>query len=75
MVPAMLDNHLQEALCNLLGAVNAVHHVSDPERDSDLGSDLGSDSDTESEPENEDRDMVVEDIQHFFILIAEKTFR
>ena len=56
MVPVMLENALQETLCNTVVAVNA----SVPQL-SDLGAD--------------ERQFLMEDLQHFFAIIAECTFR
>ena len=56
MMQTMLDNGLQETLCNVLQAINAA-----PPRLSDLGCD--------------ERHLLIEDVQHFFTIIAEKTFR
>ncbi len=56
MMQTMLDNGLQETLCNMIHAI----HVT-PARFSDLGCD--------------ERLLLLEDVQHFLTIIAEKTFR
>ena len=55
MMQTMLDNGLQETLCNVLQAINAT-----PPKLSDPGCD--------------ERHLLIEDVQHFFTIIAEKTF-